>query len=706
MKFKFCSFLIIFTLFFSIIYSKDRVVILPGTFQSILGGSNWDPSGHVTEMLTKDGNLYEFITVLPAGNYEYKVAINESWEENYGTNGEQDGGNLKFTLKDSYSKMVFTFDYATKKITHAVTGKASPEDFKKSAPIAKSAIEIKENILLSTNEYIEKSATETLFLFKTPVGAKVDFFIGEKGKSPKKIVENWENDGKGLTIASLKEGTTYEYKIVSNFLNKKLESKIETFTKETLLKTDERPTWAREAIFYQVFVRTFYDKSGNKTGDFQGLKEKIPYLKDLGVNALWLMPINSSPSYHGYDVTDFKGVNKDFGSIEDFKDFLQEAHKNGIKVIIDLVLNHVASSHPWFIQALMDKNSPYREYFVWSTPFDDMKEKGSWGQQVWYNRGDQGFYAVFWSGMPDLNYRNPKLRKEIKDATKFWLDLGVDGFRLDASRYIDTNEDVTRLWWHDFNSYVKSINKDAFIVGENWDNSIDFVGQFMETMDSSFNFSLRDTIISASKGHDVDIFEEIELRNIIYSNYHKNFIDSLFIGNHDMIRVASELKGNIKMQKFALSILMTLPGTPFIYYGEEIGLFGTKPDENLREPMDWYKSAQGKGMTSMKTGRMTFTKANDGISVEEQEKDKNSILNFTKNLIKIRKDNPLFIYGTYKKLELGQKVNAYEITQGEEKIIVIHNSNINPINFPSKWGIIKIEGLSTGIIKEGKNLLN
>lgn len=706
MKFKFWSFILAFTLFFSFTYSKDRVVILPGTFQQVLGGNNWDPSGDVTEMATTDGNFYEFNTVLPGGNYEYKVAINESWEENYGVNGEQDGSNFKFTLKDSFTKMKFTFDYTTKKTAHTIIGKANAEDFKKSTPKAKPAIEIKENILLSTKEYIEKSATETLFLFKTPVGAKVDFFIGEKGKTLKKVVSAWENDGKGLTIGSLKEGVTYEYKIISNFLNKKLESKTENYTKETLIKTEERPDWAREAVFYQVFVRSFYDKDGDKVGDFQGLKEKIPYLKDLGVTALWLMPINSSPSYHGYDVTDYKNVNKNFGTIEDFKEFLDFAHKNGIKVVMDFVLNHVASSHPWFVEALMDKNSQYRDYFVWSTVLDDPKEKGSWGQQVWYNGGSEKFYAVFWSGMPDLNYRNPKVREEIKDATKFWLDLGLDGFRLDASRYIDTNNEVTKLWWHDFNSYVKSINKDAFIVGENWDNSIDFVGQFMENLDSSFNFSLRDTILSLAKGNDVNLMDEIELRDTIYSQYNEKFIDSIFIGNHDIVRVGSELKGNIKMQKLALSVLMTLKGTPFIYYGEEIGLLGTKPDENLREPMDWYKSAQGTGMTGMKVGKIQFTKANDGISVEEQEKDKNSILNYTKKLTKIRRENPVFINGKYTKLNSESKVNAYEITDGKESIIVVHNSNDKAINFSTKSGNVKVEAYSSAIVKNGKNLLD
>lgn len=701
MRFRLRFLLLCFVFSFAFLYGNEKIVVLPGTFQSVLGGNNWDPTGESTKMTTKNGEIYEFTTVLPAGSYEFKVAINETWEENYGQNGEPDGPNIKLIVKNSYTKLNFIFDYKTKKIEQEILGIVSADEFKKIAPIVKEETPMKENILLKTKEYIEKSPTETLFLFKAPVGAKIDFYIGESAQTLKKVIIDKENDGKGLVVGSLVSGKTYQYKIVSKYLGKTIESNIETYTKETLIKTENRPQWAKDAVFYEVFVRSFYDKTGDKIGDFAGLQEKLPYLKDLGVTGLWLMPINSSPSYHGYDVVDFKNLNKDYGTIEEFKSFLQEAEKNGIKVIMDFVLNHTSNNHPWFKEGAKDINSPYRDYYVWADAFDNTKKLGDWSQQTWHNYASSKYYGVFWGGMPDLNYRNPSVRKEIKDATKFWLDLGVDGFRLDASRYIDSNNDVTQLWWNDFNTYVKTINKDAFIVGENWDNSMDFVGQFMASMDSSFNFSFRDLIVNMAKGNEVNLIEELSLRDDIYSNYNKNFIDSLFIGNHDMARVASDLKGNIQSQKFALSILLTLPGTPFLYYGEEIGLLGTKPDENLREPMDWYKSAKGEGMTDMKVGKITYTKSNDGISVEEQSADKNSLLNFTKKLIKIRKDNPVIVNGTYKTLDLGYKINAYKISSDKESITIIHNSNNSPISYEK----IKIDGLSTAIIKNGKDLL-
>lgn len=699
------SFFMFFLLNLVLIYGNDKIVILPGTFQSVLGGNNWDPSGTSTKMISKDGVTYELTTVLPAGNYEYKVAVNETWDENYGQNGEQDGSNMKLTVKDAYAEIYFTFNDKSKIITQKINGSVSSDKFVTAAP--KNELVITENVLVKTKDYIEKSPTETLFLFKTPVGAKIDFYIGEKGKSLKQVIKQSDSDGKGLVINNLTLGRVYNYKIVSTFLNQKLESPLETYTKETLVITKDRPEWAREAVFAEVFVRSFYDTNGDKVGDFAGLKEKLSYYKDLGITGLWLMPINSSPSYHGYDVTDYKNLNKEFGTINDFKELLDEAEKQGIKIIMDFVLNHTSSLHPWFKEAVKDKNSKYRDYFVWADPMDNTKKMGEWGQQVWHNKGTDKFYGVFYNGMPDLNYRNVNVRKEIKEATKFWLDLGIDGFRLDASKFLDTNNEVTQLWWNDFNTYVKSINKDAFIVGENWDTSMDFLGQFMASMDSSFNFNFKDLILSMAKGNNVNLMEEIDLRNEIYESYNKNFIDTLFIGNHDMTRVATELKNDIQKQKFAISILMTLLGTPFLYYGEELGQSGNRPDENLREPMDWYKDAVGLGMTDspLKNGKLVYTKANDGISVEEQEKDSNSLLNFTKKIIKIRNENPIIISGTYKKLNSETKVNAYEITKGNESLIIIHNSNSNSINFPTKSGKIKVDAFGSAIIKNGENLL-
>lgn len=563
------------------------------------------------------------------------------------------------------------------------------------------------NTILKSSEYIEKSPSETLFLFKTAKGSEIEFWLGEKGGKLKKVSHLDSYDGNGLVIGNLEAGKSYDYKIISKYNKEKIESTVESFKKENMIFTKERPDWAKKSVFYEVFVRSFYDSDNNGIGDIKGLKEKIPYLKELGVDALWLMPINPSPSYHGYDVDDYNKVNPEYGTLEEFKDFLTEAKKNNIKVIIDFVLNHTSTNTKWFQEAKNNKNSPYRDYYVWADEFDNTNLSGDWGQKVWHNNGNDKYYGIFWSGMPDLNYRNPKLRDEIKSSSKFWLDLGVDGFRLDASKYIDPNNDVTQLWWNDFNSYVKSINKDAFIVGENWDKSVNYVAKFMGSMDSSFNFNLSDQIVEMAKGGDVDIIKEIEKRDIEYSKFNPNFIDTIFLRNHDMTRLSNEVLNDKDKQKFAISILMTLPGTPFLYYGEELGQQGRKPDENLREPLDWYKKAKGAGMTGSpsKNVQLAYTLPNDGISVEEEKGNKNSILEFTKKIIEIRKENPVIVNGKYKKLDFGYKINAYEITENSENLTIIHNSNLKPVKVTINEKSFDISKLSTAIIKNGENLL-
>jgi 1,4-alpha-glucan branching enzyme len=201
--------------------------------------------------------------------------------------------------------------------------------------------------------------------------------------------------------------------------------------------------WWNDAVFYEVFVRSFYDANGDGNGDINGLIQKLDYLNDgnpatttdLGVTALWLMPIMQSPSYHGYDVTDYRTVEQDYGSNNDFKALVAAAHARGIKVIIDFVMNHTSEQHPWFTESAASTTSNYRNWYRWSAT--NPGGTGPWGQTVWYNRNSAWYYALFWSGMPDLNYTTPAVKTELFDVARFWMqDMNVDGFRLDAVKYI------------------------------------------------------------------------------------------------------------------------------------------------------------------------------------------------------------------------------------------------------------------------------
>ena len=413
--------------------------------------------------------------------------------------------------------------------------------------------------------------------------------------------------------------------------------------------------WWKDVVFYEIFVRSFYDSDGDGIGDFQGIIQKMDYLNDgdpntqddLGIGGIWLMPINPSPSYHGYDVTDYYAVNPDYGTMEDFKEFLQEAKSRGIKVIIDLVLNHTSTEHPWF-QASVDPESEYHDWYVWSE--SDPQTAGPWFQDVWHRNNSNGlfYYGVFWGGMPDLNYDNPDVSAEMMKVSKFWLEeVGVDGFRVDAARYLfadgmvqsDTKETVQ--WFEDWRSFYKEVNPDAFTVGEVWaENQI--TAKYVEGMDSLFMFDLAEDIKNSTYYPDPSrIIEE-------YLGILTNFPDmhfSTFLSNHDQQRVMSLYEGMVEKAKLGAFVYLTGPGVPFIYYGEEIGMLGNKPDELLRTLMQW----SGGTNTGFTTGT-PWQPANESyteINVALQEDDPSSLLNHYRFLVNLRNQHPALRTGAY-----------------------------------------------------------
>ena len=443
------------------------------------------------------------------------------------------------------------------------------------------------------------------------------------------------------------------------------------------------PKWAETTTFYEIFVRSFADGNGDGIGDFKGIEENLDYLKDLGVGAIWLMPMMESTTYHGYDVVDYYSPNPDYGTIEDFDSLVKACHEKDIKVIIDFVVNHTSSSNEWFKSALADENSKYREFYsiAESIPVPETDAEYSF----WRQDKDTGlyYYAHYDTIMPDLNYNKQAVRDEIKNVAKFWLEHGIDGFRLDGSKEIDTDINVTLDWWKEFTNEVESIKKDAFIVGENWSSDFVEVGRYYEAMPSSFNFIAADEILSMSKGQYIDIVADMNKMRERYagkvesSDVNAIMIDSVMIGNHDMDRVVTRLN-SVEKAKLAASIQFTLAGTPFIYYGEEIGQEGQKPDDNRREPFDWYKSADGKYMTEMTdiffNPVLTYVKPNDNVSVEEEKADDDSMLNHYKKLIAIRNENTAFYNGTYETLGMGgDGLYAYKVSDDNSKYLVIHN---------------------------------
>lgn len=221
-------------------------------------------------------------------------------------------------------------------------------------------------------------------------------------------------------------------------------------------------------VFYEIFVRAFYDSDGDGIGDLKGVIQKLDYLEDLGVKGIWLMPITKSSSYHGYDTEDYYTMEEDYGTLEDLQKLIEEAHKRDIKVVMDLVINHTSSNHPWFLEAKEDKESKTRDYYIWTDDMSKKIEDSPMGRIAWAQNPerDELYYAMFWEGMPDLNFDNQEVVEEVQDIAKFYLDKGIDGFRLDAAKWIFLEKEENVAFWQNFREYVRSINPEAILVGE------------------------------------------------------------------------------------------------------------------------------------------------------------------------------------------------------------------------------------------------
>ncbi|HZI99847.1 MAG TPA: alpha-amylase family glycosyl hydrolase [Gemmatimonadaceae bacterium] len=434
--------------------------------------------------------------------------------------------------------------------------------------------------------------------------------------------------------------------------------------------------WARGGVCYEIFVRSFFDSDGDGVGDLNGLTRKLDYVTRLGANCIWLMPIAQSPSYHGYDVTNYYEVNRDYGTTADFKRFMAEAHRRGIRVLVDLVLNHTSSEHPYFQSALMDSASPYRSWYLWSPV--QKKAKG-WEAPVWHRNPyrDEYYYGLFWSGMPDLNLLNPQVKAEVQKISRYWLkDMGVDGFRLDAAAHFieapDTvmNASGNNPWLRDFEAQVKRISPNAFTVGEvTYDSPETILRYYPDQLDSYFTFPIANLLIDAVRtGSAAKLMPALA-----YSQ--KTFPPgrwSPFLRNHDQTRTMTELKGDFARARVAASLLLTLPGFPFIYYGEEIGMTGSKPDPRLRTPMHW-KKTRSAGFT---TGMAWEPLQPDSLTanVEAQDNDRQSLLNHYRTLIHLRSANPALGSGDFLPLNTGNDaVAAYLRRKGSRNVVVVAN---------------------------------
>lgn len=447
--------------------------------------------------------------------------------------------------------------------------------------------------------------------------------------------------------------------------------------------TPPRPrTWWQDAIFYEIFVRSFNDSDGDGIGDFNGITQKLDYLASLGVNALWLMPINPATSYHGYDVTNYYTVNPEYGSMDDFQTLLEQAHQRGIRIILDLVLNHTSVEHPWFVDANGNPDSPYRNWYLWADSYPGYN--GPFGTAWHAAKGGGYYYGVFWSGMPDLNYTNPEVTAEMHEVTRYWLqDIGVDGFRIDAARHLiedgqkASDTPATLQWFADYYQFYKGIAPNAYTVSEIYGAGALIAKNYQGRADHIFNFELASGIVNSANG-EANSSITSAIKFMLKDKPDGDF--ATFLTNHDQDRVMSVFAGKVDKAKVAAAMLLTAPGTPFIYYGEEIGMQGRKPDPDIRRPMQWNDSPNA-GFTSAPQAWRDPFKDYTTVNVAAQENDPASLLNHYRALIALRKAHPALQTGSTSLIDPGNRsVYAILRSEGNENILVLINLSGSPIS--------------------------
>lgn len=545
-------------------------------------------------------------------------------------------------------------------------------------------------------------------------------------------------------------------------------------TKEVVVPESQQQAWWKEAIVYQIYPRSFQDSNGDGVGDLQGIIDRLDYIESLGINAIWLNPIYPSPNAdNGYDVSDYRGIAPEFGDMETFDRLLDELHKRGIKLIMDVVVNHSSDEHPWFIASRSDVNSPYRDYYHWwpaskGTPPYRYSLFDAQGDAWKYDSITDAYYLHYFADkQPDLNWENPALRQEVYDLMKFWAQKGVDGFRLDAFQFAakdTTFPELPQGFEKNFiqyyamqpglHDYLKEMNQQVFApygvvsvaegAGRSFEEAHELVDAQRQELQMAYAFD----------GVDVAKYDGYSLATLkkVFTDWDRSFAEkgwlSIFLSNHDQARLVSRYGNDAPEHRVASikllnTFLLTMRGTPYVYYGDELGMTNLGMDriedyqdvaavngyakakyngedldqymkvlaktsrENGRTPMQWTADASA-GFTTG-TPWMKINPNTGVINVENQVADLSSPLNHFKSLTRLRKEHPVLVYGAYELLaEDHPQVYAYTRTLGEASCLVVLNFS----DQTARWAPI---GLSLGkqpwinsvdqLIQEGKELI-
>ncbi len=436
--------------------------------------------------------------------------------------------------------------------------------------------------------------------------------------------------------------------------------------------------------WYEIYVGSFCDSNGDKVGDLKGVTSKLDYIKDLGFNGIWLMPINTSPSYHKYDVKDYYSIDESFGTMEDLEELITQCHKRGIKIILDLVLNHSSIQNKWFVESCnahqkylmgMQLNSKEEQMKDFYSFYDGQSAPSGYAKVT----GRNFYYECnFSTDMPEFNCDNELVEKYFQDIIKFYMDKGVDGFRLDAVKYYYyNNQNKSIEFLSKINKWVKDINPNGYVVGECWEGNGVVSNYYKSGIDSFFNFSI--STATPTSG----IINSLNLEGKMLNKYYDALIENIetageyipapFLDNHDMNRYTIS---NISDTKFKFALLQMMNGSTFTYYGDEVGMVGSNsgnnPDQNVRIPILW---GEDNGLGDCKAPSGATKKEYPNPSVKEQINDENSIYNYYKKVLLIRNQNPEIARGEISLLKQDRenKILAIKKTYNGSEIGIVFN---------------------------------
>jgi len=451
----------------------------------------------------------------------------------------------------------------------------------------------------------------------------------------------------------------------------------------------DAPAWVTTSVGYEIFVRSFFDSDADGIGDLSGILQKLDYLNDgkdggtdLGVSLLWLSPIFMSPSYHGYDVSDYLSINPELGSLADFHELTKAAHERGMRVILDWPLNHTSLDHAWFKESCLGTDAKKRDWYLWRA--SDPGWRRPWGDHgsVWHPLGDSFYYGIFSAEMPDLNLQNSAVVNELEDNLRFWLDQGADGFRIDAARYLIEDADGTLADTTGTHQLAKKLKRvlrtsspDMLMVAEAWAKT-EIVAAYQgerDEYDLAFNFDLAEVLPQCILAEDPEEIERVLVR--VERSFSSRGFDAPFCENHDLTRLVTSLGGRREPLRLAAVLLLTLPGTPFLYYGQEIGQADASRcagDACKRAPMQWAQGP-GAGFTSGTPWTMPADGEN-GIDIGSQTADPNSLLYLYRELIRIRGEWPALTSTARRRLSTdNQAVYAFLRGEGDHPVLVVLN---------------------------------